>query len=64
MFITSPDKFADWFNEKYPGLSRRINSEEINDMTDCGLKRRYGYYSESMDGETLRVVLLYEQMRE
>ena len=64
MFITCPNKFADWFNEKYPGISRRVTSEDINDMTDCRLIRRYGYYSESMDGETIRAVLLYEQMRE
>ena len=64
MFITCPNKFADWFNEKYPGISRRVTSEDINDMTDCGLIRRYGYYSESMDGEAIRAVLQYEQMRE
>ena len=64
MFITSLDKFAAWFNMKYPGAYRRITTRDVEDMTSCGLIRRYRYYSESQDGETIRAVLQYEQMRE
>jgi hypothetical protein len=64
MFITSPKAFAEWSNEKYPGTSCRITPEDVNDMTACGIIHRYGYYSVSMDGETVRGVLQYEQLRQ
>jgi hypothetical protein len=64
MFITNPKVFAEWFNEKYPSTYYRITPEDINEMTACGLIHCYGYYSESKDGETVRDVLQYEQMRE
>jgi len=60
--ITSPKVFAEWFNQKYPGTSREITPEDVNNMTACGLIHRYGYYSESIDGETVRAVLQYEQL--
>lgn len=62
MFITSPENFAEWFNEKYPGTFRRITPEDVKDMTDCGLIGHYRYYSQQ-DLETVRGVLQYEKIR-
>ena len=64
MEITSPDEFAEWFNNKYQGAYRKINTEDVRDMTTCGLIGRYRYYSLSQDGETVRGILEYEQLRE
>ena len=63
MYINSPEKFADWFNGKYPGVHRWITTEDVNDMTVCELIGRYRYYSKSLDGETIRGILQYEQLR-
>lgn len=52
------------FNEKYPGAYRRIIAADARDMTACGLIVRYRSYSISQDGETVRGILQYEQMRE
>jgi hypothetical protein len=64
MFITSPEKFAEWFNKKYKGTHRQILTDDVKDMTVCGLVHRFGYYGESTDGETIRGILQYEQLRE
>ena len=64
MEITSPDKFAVWFDNKYQGAYRKMNTEDVRDMTTCGLIGRYRYYSLSQDGETVRGILEYEHMRE
>ena len=64
MVSTSPEKLAVWFNNKYQGAHRKINAEDVGDMTSCGLIGRYRYYSLSQDGETIRGILEYEQMRE
>ncbi|MFC1979561.1 hypothetical protein ACFLVS_01620 [Chloroflexota bacterium] len=45
MDITSPDKFAAWFNKTYLGAYRSITARDIEDMTICGLIGRYRYYS-------------------
>lgn len=63
MLIASPDKFAEWFNEKYPGTFRQITPEDVKDMTVCNLIYRHGYYSESIDGELIRAILQYERLR-
>ncbi len=64
MEIASPEKFAVWFNDKYQDAYRKINAEDVRDMTTCGLIGRYRYYSLSQDGETVRGILQYEQVRE
>ena len=64
MEITSPEKFATWFNGKYQGAYRKISAEDVRDLTTCGLIGRYRYYSLSRDGETVRGILQYGQMRE
>ena len=64
MLTCSPQKFAEWFNEKYPGAYRQVVAQDVKDMTDCGLLYRRGYYSGSNDGEIIRAVLQYEQLRE
>ena len=64
MYITDPEEFADWFNETYPGAYRPITTEDARDMTTCGLMGHHQYYSKPRDGETVRGILEYEQMRE
>lgn len=60
--IVSPDKFLEWFNSKVPGAYRKITNQDVRDMTECGLIGRYGYYGRT-DLETVRAILLYEQLR-
>ena len=74
--ITSPEKFAASFNQKFPGAYRLITAEDVNDMTECGLIGRYGFYLKKVDLserygfnkqddlETIRGILQYEQLRE
>ncbi len=57
------ERFAAQFNAKLPGAYRQITVQDIKDMTECGLIKRYGYYSHS-DLETVRAILLYEQLLE
>jgi len=61
--ILSPDRFAEWFNNVVPGAYRSITAQDIRDMTECGLVAHYGYYIRQ-DLETVRAILLYEQLRE
>ncbi|MFC2042353.1 hypothetical protein ACFLTV_02515 [Chloroflexota bacterium] len=49
---------------KYPGAYRQITGNDVEDMTISGLIGRYRYYSESLDGEIIRGILQYEQLRE
>jgi len=35
MFIISPEKFAKWFNLKYPGAYRQVVTDDVNEMTGC-----------------------------
>ena len=62
MIITSPEKFAVLFNEKYPGTYRKITTQDVRDMTTCGLIGRYGFYLR-VDLETIRGILEYEQLQ-
>ena len=64
MFINDPETFVKWFNQKYPGTYRQITAEDVKQMTACGLICRYRSYSTSQDGEIIRGILQYEQMRE
>ena len=61
--ILSPDRFTTWFNSVVPGAYRRVTAQDIRDMTECGLIGRYGCYGRA-DLETVRAILLYEQMRQ
>ena len=61
--ITTPDRFADWFNAKAPGAYRQVTTEDIRDMTSCGLIGKYSGYFQ-LDIETVRAVLQYEQLRQ
>ena len=61
---SNPNRFAAWFNMTYQGAHRRITTEDVEDMTTCGLIGRYRYYSTSQDGEIIRGILQYEQIRE
>ena len=46
---TSPEAFASSFNQKFPGAYRLITVEDVNDMTECGLIGRYGFYLKNVD---------------
>ena len=61
MYNTSPNKFAIWFNEKYPGGHRRITADDVRDMTECGLIGRHGFYLRAELG-TIMGILQYEEM--
>jgi hypothetical protein len=63
MLITSPVRFASWFKLEIPGAYREITSQDIRDMTECGLIGRYNFY-DRQDLETVRAVLQYEQLRQ
>ena len=62
MFITSPDRFAGWFNEKIPHTCRKIITDDVRLMTECNLIGRHRFYGR-LDGETVRGVFQYEQLR-
>lgn len=61
--ITSPSKFASHFNAKVPGAYRHISVQDIQDMTECGLIKKHGYYL-SDDLHTVIGILNYEQLRD
>lgn len=61
---TNPDKFANYFNSVVSGAYRKITTQDIRDMTECGLIRCYGGYYSSADLERVRGILQYEQMRD
>ena len=61
--VTTPERFAGFFNAKVPGAYRQITAEDVRDMTTCGLIGRYGEYLK-LDIETVRAVLQYEQLRQ
>jgi hypothetical protein len=64
MFINNSQKFADWFNEKYPGAPRQITAIDAESLKACQLIHRYGFYSTSDDGKTVMGILRYMQMME
>ena len=64
MFINNPEKFAAWFNEKYPGAYRPISAKDVENLKSCELIHRYRYYSTSEDGKTVMGILKYEQMQQ
>jgi hypothetical protein len=61
--ITSPERFAIWFNAKVPGAYRQVSADDIRDMTTCGLIGKYSEYI-TLDIETVRAILQYEQLRQ
>ena len=63
MFITSPEKFAAEFNQTVPGAYRNISSNDVRLLTDCGLIKHYGYYTQT-DLHTVTGILQYEQLRD
>ena len=60
--IIKPEDFVAWFAKAIPGAFRSIDVEDVQDMTQCGLIGRYGYYIH-LDIETVRAILQYEQLR-
>jgi len=64
MFINSSEKFAAYFNEKFPGVYRAITAEDALNLKSCELIHRYGFYGTSQDGKTVMGILKYEQIME
>jgi hypothetical protein len=64
MIEYSPKRFPAWFNEKYPGVFRSVSVQDIKDLITCNLICRPGYLLTTQDGETIRGLLEYEQLRE
>ena len=62
-FITSPEKFADWFNIKVPGACRDITADDVKLLTECRLIKKHGYYFHD-DLQTVIGILNYEQLRQ
>ncbi len=50
MITSSPKKFAEWFNQKYPGVHRRVRREDVRDLTVCGLIAGTGTTAEKWMG--------------
>jgi hypothetical protein len=63
MITSSPEKLAEWFNKKIPDACRKIVAKDVTLMTRCNLIGRFNYIIRQ-DLETIRGVLLYEQLRE
>lgn len=61
--ITSPNKFAYFFNAKVPGAYRKVSGDDIGLLTQCGLIGRYGFYDTTNDLQTVIGLLSYEQLR-
>ena len=60
--FTNPERYAEWFNLKYPGAPRRVTRTDIENIEACELIHRYGFYSTSEDGKTVMGILKYEQL--
>jgi len=63
VFVSSPEKFADWFNSKILNACRKVTADDVRIMTECNLIGRYRFYGRQ-DLETIRGILQYEQLRE
>ena len=61
--IVKPADFAEWFNKAIPGAYRSITTQDVRDMTTCGLIGKYGYYG-NLDLEMVRCILLFEWLRQ
>ncbi|MFC1982972.1 hypothetical protein ACFLV5_04250 [Chloroflexota bacterium] len=48
----------------YPGAPRNITIGDVENLKECELIHRYGFYSTSQDGKTILGILKYEKMRE
>ena len=60
--IAQPDRFADKFNTIVCGAYRQVTENDIKQMVHCGLIGRRGFFTRD-DLETVRGILLYEQLR-
>jgi hypothetical protein len=63
IYTASPERFAEYFNKRMPGAYRQIGAQDVRDMTECGLVKRYGSYGNT-DIQIVIGVLNYEQLLE
>ena len=62
--IVRPEDFAAWFSKAtLEGAYLSITTQDVRDMTSCGLIGRYDHYIQ-LDIETVRAILQYEQLRQ
>ena len=61
--VSDPAKFAAKFNSVVPGAFRPLTADDARYLMHCGLIGRRGFF-ERADLETVRGILLYEQVRE
>jgi hypothetical protein len=62
--INNPKKFAAEFNQTVPNAFRKVDAEDIQYMTDCGLIRRYSGCYIRDDLQTVLGVLNYEHLQQ
>jgi hypothetical protein len=60
--VVEPDRFATKFNAIVRGAYRQVTVDDIRQMEHCGLIGRHGFFTRD-DLETVRGILLYEQLR-
>jgi hypothetical protein len=60
--VAQPDRFADRVNAIVRGAYRQVTADDIKQMERCGLIGRRGFFTRE-DLETVRGILLYEQLR-
>jgi hypothetical protein len=61
--ITSPERFANFFNCKVSSARRQVTVDDVRLLTECGLIKHYGFY-DNTDLQTVIGILKYEQLRE
>ena len=60
--VAEPDRFATKFNTIVRGAYRQVTVDDIKQIKHCGLIGRHGFFTRD-DLETVRGILLYEQLR-
>jgi hypothetical protein len=60
--VAEPNRFADRFNTMVRGAYRQVTVDDIRQMAYCGLIGCHGFFTRD-DLETVRGILLYEQLR-
>jgi len=61
--VSDPVRFAAKFNAVVPGAFRPVTADDVRYLMHCGLVGRRGFFART-DLETVRGILLYEQVRE
>jgi len=60
--VAEANRFADRVNTLVRGAYRQVTVDDIKQMERCGLIGRHGFFTRE-DLETVRGILMYEQLR-